>query len=89
MDAHTPKREAIEKFIHHESKSTSTWMLRARDAEHEPIVRLEASRDDQPGNQLGQSLEIHTRQVRLEDDEIDEATKTLIRRWLASLDNRG
>jgi len=61
--------------------------VRVFDEEHEPIVRLEASRDDQPSDQPGNSLQIYTRQVRLEDGELDESTKTLIRRWLGSLDS--
>ncbi len=85
MEAHTPKREAIEKFIHHESKASSNWIIRVLDASHDPVVRLEASRDDRAGSDPLKTLEVHTRQVRLADDELDESTKTMIRRWLASL----
>ena len=85
MEAHTPKREAIEKFVHHESKAASNWIVRVIDEPHDPVVRLEASRDDQAPAGPRKMLEIHTRQVRLTDDEIDESTKTMIRRWLASL----
>ena len=85
MEAHTPKREAIEKFIGHEEQAVSRWIVRAKDQEHEPVVVLQAWRDDQVQTGPGKSLEIHTRQVRLEDNELDEATKTMIRRWLASL----
>ncbi len=55
------------------------------DESHEPLVRLQARRDDQVSTDSAKSLEIHTRQVRLTDDELDEATKTLVRRWLGSL----
>jgi hypothetical protein len=85
MEAHTPKREAIEKFVGHESKSASTWIIRVHDKVHDPVVLLQAWRDDEVETEPDKSLEIHTRQVRLQDDELDEATKTLIRRWMASL----
>lgn len=85
MEAHTPKREAIEKFIGHEEQAVSTWIVRAKDQEHEPVVVLQAWRDDQVEAEPEKTLEIHTRQVRLHDNELDEATKTMIRRWLASL----
>ena len=85
MEAHTPKREAIEKFIHHESRAASNWIVRVLDESHDPVVRLEASRDDQAPSGARKTLEVHTRQVRLADDELDESTKTMIRRWLASL----
>jgi hypothetical protein len=85
MEAHTPKREAIEKFIGHEEQAVSSWIVRARDQEHQPVVMLQAWRDDQVEAEPEKTLEIHTRQVRLHDDELDEATKTMIRRWLASL----
>jgi hypothetical protein len=83
-EAHTPKREAIEKFIHHE-EGVNDWIVEVLDQAHEPVVRLQARRDDQVSTRPAKSLEIHTRQVRLTDDELDESTKTLIRRWLASL----
>jgi len=85
MEAHTPKREAIEKFIHHESRAASNWIVRVLDEAHDPVVRLEAFRDDLAADGPRKSLEVHTRQVRLADNEIDESTKTMIRRWLASL----
>jgi hypothetical protein len=85
METHTPKREAIEKFIHHESGIAKDWIIQTREDEHEPVVRLFARRDDRAGSDPGKVLEVHTRQVRLMDDELDEATKTMIRRWLASL----
>ena len=85
MDAHTPKREAIQKFVEHESAAPKEWMIRAVDEPKSPIVLLEAFRDDRVEEKPGKTLEIHTRQVRLDDDELDEGTKTMIRRWLASL----
>lgn len=84
MEAHTPKREAIEKFLGHES-NLSNWIVRAVDEAHSPIVLLQAYRDDKVESGPEKTLEIHTRQVRLEDDELDESTKTMIRRWIASL----
>ena len=55
------------------------------DESEKPVVFLHAYRDDKVESGPEKTLEVHTRQVRLEDDELDEATKTMIRRWLASL----
>lgn len=86
MEAHTPKREAIEKFVHHESGIAKDWLVRVIDEPHDPIVRLQAWKDNKAAaNAPDKSLEVHTRQIRLADEELDESTKTLIRRWLASL----
>lgn len=85
MEAHTPKREAIQKFLGHEYGLFQKWIVRAVDQEHEPIVVLQAFRDDKPVGAPEKTLELHTRQIRLEDEELDESTKTMIRRWLASL----
>ncbi len=85
MTAHTPKREAIEKFVQHESGITKNWVIRVVDESHDPVVRLNAWRVDKPETEPEKSLEVHSRQVRLSGDELDEASKTLIRRWLASL----
>ena len=85
MEAHTPKREAIERFVNHESAIAKDWIIRVLDEPHDPIVRLRAWRDDREEGKPEKSLEVHTRQVRLADDEPDEATKTMIRRWLKSL----
>ena len=84
MEAHTPKREAIEKFIGHET-GAGVWIIRAADDQHELVVHLQAFRDDRVESAPEKTLEVHTRQVRLEDNELDEATKTMIRRWMASL----
>ena len=85
MAAHTPKREVIERFVQHESGAGKNWIIRVVDEEHDPVIRLFARRDDQLTPDAEKSLEVHSRQVRLSDEELDEATKTLIRRWLASL----
>ena len=86
MEAHTPKREAIEKFIGHESGNAPEWIIRVTDQGHEPVVHLQAWSTERAEGAPEKSLEVHTRQVRLFDDELDEATKMLlIRRWLHSL----
>lgn len=85
METHTPKRQAIEKFINHESQVAKDWIIRVLDEPHDPIIRLQAWRDSVAESAPQKSLEVHTRQVRLSDEELDEATKTLIRRWMASL----
>ncbi len=85
MDAHTPKREAIERFVNHESRAASNWVVRVKDDANGPVVHLQAWRDDRRESAPEKTLEVHTRQVRLADDEPDESTKTMIRRWLASL----
>lgn len=85
MEPHTPKREAIERFVQHESGTLRNWIVRVADEARDPIVRLQAWRDDRPESEPEKTLEVHTRQVRLADDELDEATKTMVRRWLASL----
>ena len=85
MEAHTPKREAIEKFVKHESGLAKGWVIRVSDELHDPVVRLHAWKGGKMDRPPDKSLEVHTRQVRLSDEEPDESTKTLIRRWLASL----
>jgi hypothetical protein len=82
---HTPKRDAIQRFIGHESGLFKDWIVRAVDEPDNPVVQIQAFRDDKPLGDPDKTLEIHTRQVRLEDDELDEAAKTMIRRWLQSL----
>lgn len=84
-EAHTPKREAIQRFVQHESGAAKNWIIRVSDETHDPIVRLNAWRDDRVEAKPEKTLEVHTRQVRLADEEPDEATKTMIRRWIASL----
>lgn len=85
MEAHTPKREAIEKFIGHEKTVAKHWIVRTVDEPENPIVRLRATRSDEASGGQEKTLEVHTRQVRLDSNELDESTKTMIRRWLASL----
>jgi hypothetical protein len=85
MAAHTPKREAIEKFVQHESGILKDWLIRVVDEAHDPVVRLHAWRAGNAESAPEKSLEVHSRQVRLSDEELDEASKTLIRRWLTSL----
>jgi hypothetical protein len=85
MAAHTPKGEAIEKFVHHEASSAKDWIIRMEEEPDNPAVMLRAQRDDQADAERLKSLEVHTRQVRLQDDELDESTKTMIRRWMHSL----
>lgn len=84
MPVHTPKREAIEKFIKHES-GIANWTIQVIDEPHDPVIRLHAWRVGSTENAPEKSLEVHSRQVRLSDEELDETSKTLIRRWLASL----
>ncbi len=84
-EAHTPKHQAIQRFLQHESGTLKNWTIRVADEPHDPIVRLNAWRDDRVETHPEKTLEVHTRQVRLADDEPDEATKTMIRRWIASL----
>jgi hypothetical protein len=85
MEAHTPKREAIMKFVEHESGHYRDWVIRGVDEAENPIVRLQAYRDDKIEGGPQKTLEVHTRQVRLDNSELDETTKTMIRRWLSSL----
>ncbi len=85
MAAHTPKGEAIQKFIQHEDLLAKDWIIRMEEEPNNPAVLLTAHRDDQVGREGEKSLEVHTRQVRLQDDELDEATRTMIRRWMQSL----
>ncbi|HEX7360100.1 MAG TPA: hypothetical protein VF283_06390 [Bryobacteraceae bacterium] len=80
MEAHTPKRLAIEKFVKGQGK-TSEVRVRIIDQKDNPIVRLETGEP----SQAVKALEVHTRQVVLENDEIDAKTKEMVRRWLASL----
>ena len=85
MEAHTPKREAIRRFVGHESGLYKNWVIRAIDEAENPIVLLQAYRDNKVEAGPEKTLEVHTRQVRLDNSELDETTKTMIRRWLSSL----
>jgi len=47
MEPHTPKREAIERFLGHETGvAAKTWVIRVKDEEHDPVILLQAWRDD-------------------------------------------
>lgn len=84
MEAHTPKRLAIERFLKtakSEQKSERDVRVRVIDERENPIVRLETVDASAPVK----SLDVHTRQVVLENNEIDPTTKQMVRRWLASL----
>lgn len=85
MAAHTPKGAAIEKFLHHESSSAKDWIIRIDEEPDSPAVLIHARRDDEPTSAGEKTLEVHTRQIRLQDDELDESTKTMVRRWMNSL----
>jgi hypothetical protein len=81
MEAHTPKRLAIERFLKTEKGSARDVRVRVIDEKENPIVRLETVHASEPVK----ALDVHTRQVILENDDIDHTTKQMIRRWLASL----
>lgn len=81
MEAHTPKRLAIERFVKNEHGRARAVRVRIIDEKENPIVRLETLDAGGPAK----ALDVHTRQVVLENDDIDQTTKQMIRRWLASL----
>src|SRR3954462_11379796 len=87
MEAHTPKRQAIEKFVEAELGKMEGWKISVTEEKEQPIVILKASKpghaDDAP-----KSLEVHTRQVTLTHDELDESTQKLISRWMVSLERQ-
>jgi hypothetical protein len=84
MEAHTPKRYAVERFITKQAQHAGGWQVRVVDEQENPVLRLEAVKQ---GSASGEpkKLEVHTRQVNLVHDDIDESTKKLITRWLDSL----
>jgi len=84
MEAHTPKRYALERFIEAHKHQAKDWQVRLIDEHDDPVVRLEATKQGIPTGQP-QKLEVHTRQVTLVHDEVDDSTKKLISRWLDSL----
>jgi hypothetical protein len=81
MEAHTPKRLAIERFVERERGRAHGVQVRIIDEKENPIVRLETVDTNKPVK----ALDVHTRQVILENEDIDDTTKQMIRRWLASL----
>jgi hypothetical protein len=85
MESHTPKREAIEKFVASHSGHAPGWQVRVSDEQETPLVRLEAKQ----GGGDARGLEIHTRQVTLTADRLDESTQKMIERWLDSLVSSG
>src|SRR5947209_18584205 len=84
MEAHTPKREAIEKFLDSHKAHAPGWRIKVIDEQQIPLVRLEASSDHARGSEA-KTLEVHTRQVTLAGDHLDESTQKMIERWLDSL----
>ena len=83
MEAHTPKREAVEKFIASQSGHGKGWQVRVVDEQESPLNRLEAT-NPQAGDHA-KTLDIHTRQITLTHEQVDESTKKLILRWIDSL----
>jgi hypothetical protein len=57
-EAHTPKREAIQRFVKHESGTAKNWIIRVSDDIHDPIVRLRAWRDDRVEAEPEKTLEL-------------------------------
>ena len=84
MEAHTPKREAIERFIDTHKEHAPGWHITVIDEHQTPLVRLEATSAAGKGD-APKTLEIHTRQVTLAADRLDTSTQKMIERWLDSL----
>ncbi|MBV9084124.1 MAG: hypothetical protein JOZ62_15720 [Acidobacteriaceae bacterium] len=84
MEAHTPKRYAVERFLERSAGHAQGWQVRVIDEQDDPLVRLEAVKKDS-GAEPPRTLELHTRQVTLTHDDIDDLTKKMIVRWLDSL----
>ena len=85
MEAHTPKRHAIKRFVESHAGSAADWRIRVIDEQNSPIVHIEAVRQDAEAGESRRTLEIHTRQVTLTRDEIDDSSKKMVHRWLSSL----
>lgn len=85
MEAHTPKRYAVENFIKAQRDHAHGWHVRVIDEQETPVVRLEAVNQDANATETPKTLEIHTRQITLANDDLDGSTKKLISRWLDSL----
>lgn len=90
MEAHTPKRQAVEKFIASNREHAPGWEIRVVDQQEAPVVLLEAVPQNQGATDHGKAhhqtkLEIHTRQVSLIHDDVDNTTKQMIQRWMDSL----
>ena len=89
MEAHTPKRHAIKRFIAGRADTLPGWRIQVVDEQESPIIRIEAVNHDLATEDPRRTLEIHTRQVALIRDEIDDSSKRLIHRWLSSLQSSG
>ncbi len=85
MEAHTPKRKAIQKFVATHAGSSQGYQVQVVDEQDNPIVLLEARANDSAATGAPSTLEIHTRQVTLTGDGIDASTAKMIERWLESL----
>jgi len=85
MEAHTPKRYAVERYLKQQSDHGKGWQVRVVDEQESPVVRLEAMRTGESAGDSRKTLEIHTRQITLTHEELDESTKKMIIRWLDSL----
>jgi hypothetical protein len=83
MEAHTPKREAVQRFISSNAGHAPGWKVRVIDEHDSPLIRLEAKQD--AGGDAVKTLEVHTRQVTLTQDEVDASTRKMLVRWLDSL----
>ncbi len=88
MEAHTPKRYAVERFIEAHKQQAKEWQVRVVDEHDDPVVRLEATKRTSTEKE-SRKLEVHTRQVSLAHDDIDDSTKKMISRWLDSLNAPG
>jgi hypothetical protein len=78
-------REVVQKFLGHEDGLFNNWLIRAFEDNELGIIRLEAYRDDQPLDLPQHTFELQSSHIRLQDNELDEATKTAIRNWLVTL----
>ena len=83
MEAHTPKRYAVERFVEAHKHHAKEWQVRVIDQHDDPVVRLEATK--RTAGKESRKLEVHTRQVALTHDDLDDSTKRMISRWLDSL----
>lgn len=79
MGTHTPKREAIERFLARHGAAPGI-QVRVVDEHDNPVIWLQAS-----GGGPNPTLELHTRQITLTNDQLDGSTQKMIERWIASL----
>ncbi|MBV9268088.1 MAG: hypothetical protein JO061_18110 [Acidobacteriaceae bacterium] len=80
MGAHTPKRDAVERFIKTQSEHAHGIEVKVIDEQQNPIILLEAN-----ASSSAPRLEIHTRQITLTNEQLDPSTQKMITRWLDSL----